>query len=276
MTDERHVRIDIGYDGRAFYGSQRQASVRTVQAELESAVARITGNESRIALAGRTDRGVHAVGQVASSTVRWQGDLERLRYGIDSVSPDDLVIYQVRDVAPGFHARFSAKRREYRYRVFASQRAPVAIAGHVWHLKTQLQVVDLNRASEWLVGPRDYRSFAGAGLGTEKSPADTHRVIDVASWRNLSGDLEPEGELVEFRVRANAFLPHMVRNLVGALIRVGKGEVDANWFKKLLDERDREQAPPAAPAHGLTLWSVEYDERDLEQIPGQEAGLEQE
>ncbi|MEX2426208.1 MAG: tRNA pseudouridine(38-40) synthase TruA [Thermomicrobiaceae bacterium] len=276
MTDERHVRIDLGYDGRAFYGSQRQANVRTVQAELETAVARITGKQSRLALAGRTDRGVHAVGQVASLTVLWQDGLERLRYGIDSVTPDDLVIFQVRDVGPEFHARFSAKSREYRYRVFASERAPVAIAGHVWHLKTRLLLDELNRASEWLLGRQDFRSFAGAGLGTENSQVGTCRSIEVAAWRQLSGDLEPDGELFEFRVRANAFLPHMVRNLVGALIRVGNSEHDVNWFKRLLDERNRKQSPPAAPAHGLTLWSVAYDDRELEQIPGQDAGLEQE
>lgn len=276
MTDARRVRIDIGYDGRNFHGSQRQATVRTVQSELERTLEQVTNSPVRLAFAGRTDRGVHAVGQVASGTVRWNGELERLRHALDSLSDDDMVVYRIQDVDERFHARFSAVRREYRYHVFVSNRAPVLLRGLVWPLRTSVDLEAMIQASGLLTGYHDFRSFAGAGVGAGESMTETRRVLDIAEWRTAPQSIEPYGELHEFRVRANAFLPHMVRNLVGALVEIGMGTRPASWIESLLDERDRKQAPPPAPPDGLTLWNVEYDDRDTEQKPGQFAGLEQE
>jgi tRNA pseudouridine38-40 synthase len=276
VAGERCIRIDLGYDGRRFFGSQRQPESRTVQWELEDSLEKVTGQSVRLAFAGRTDRGVHAVGQVASGVVFWKKDLERLRFALDSLTDDDLVVYRVFEVDEQFHARYSAVRREYRYRVLASDRAPVLLRGLVWPIHTSIALDRINAASERLIGYQDFRSFAGSGVGSGNSAVDTRRHLDLAEWRELPNHFEPTGQLYEFRVRANAFLPHMVRNLVGALIEVGTGAREPNWIDSLLGERDRKQAPPPAPPNGLTLWSVEYDSRDTEQKPGRNAGLEQE
>jgi tRNA pseudouridine38-40 synthase len=276
VTGARCVRIDVGYDGRNFYGSQRQALGRTVQSELEGVLKTVTGEDVRLAFAGRTDRGVHAAGQVASGKVTWRKDLEHLRHALDSLTGDDLVIFRVDEVDDHFHARFSAVRREYRYRVFVSSRAPVLLRGFAWWIRKSIDLDIMNDASRILIGHHDFRSFAGAGVGTRHSTVDTRRLLDLAEWHTLSNQLEPSGALVEFRVRANAFLPHMVRNITGALIEVGTGSHEPKLIESLLAERDRKQAPSPAPPDGLTLWSVEYDNRNYEQKPGQYAGLEQE
>lgn len=265
MTVSRCVRIDIGYDGREFFGSQRQRGVRTVQSELEAAVNQVTSTEVRLAFAGRTDRGVHAVGQVASGRLTWEKDLERLRYALDSLTGDDLVVYRVAEVDDRFHARFSAVRREYRYRIFVSSRAPVLLRGFVWWIRTPIDIERVRTASRSLTGSRDFRSFAGAGFGTgdsADSAIETYRYLDLAEWRLIDNQLEPHGELLEFRVRANAFLPHMVRNLVGALVEVGAGTREPRWIETLLELRDRKKSPPPAPPDGLTLWSVDYGSTD--------------
>lgn len=278
MVTRRPIRIDLGYDGRSFYGSQRQASVRTVQSELEAAIEQVTGRFERFAFAGRTDRGVHAVGQVASGKLHWSKDLERLRYALDSVTGNDLVVYRVSDADPGFHARHSARRREYRYRIYASKSAPVLLRGHVWWLRRTLDLDRLNAASRKLIGRRDFRSFAGDGIGSGHSTTVTERVIDLAEWRKIDLELEREGTLYEFRIRADGFLPHMVRNIASALGDVGSGVREHEWFEQLMEQRDRRYAPPPAPPDGLTLWSVEYKDKDddFEREPGTTTGLDQE
>jgi tRNA pseudouridine38-40 synthase len=258
----RHVRIDLGYDGRSFFGSQRQAAVRTVQQELEDVLRTLTSDDGvSLVFAGRTDRGVHATGQVASGTVTWSKSLERLRYALDRLTAEDLRIYAVREVSSGFHARFSARKREYRYRIFVSNHAPVLLRGLVWWVKPPLDVDRLQDAADRLVGDQDFRSFAGAGTGSGASDLNTRRELDLAVWTRQAVILDRPGELVEFHVRATSFLPHMVRNLVGALVEVGTGQQNADWISELLQHRDRRLAPRPAPPDGLSLWSVEYDER---------------
>jgi tRNA pseudouridine38-40 synthase len=209
--------------------------------------------------------------------VQWSGDLERLRYAIDSTTASDIRIYRIADVDERFHARFSAVRREYRYRVFNGNLAPVLLRGLAWSIRTGIDLNKLNEASERLMGDRDFRTFTGAGQGTGSAALETRRNLDVAEWRRFSEMIEPGGEILEFRVRANAFLPHMVRNLVGSLMSIGVGERPVDWIDELLEVRDRTKALPPAPPDGLVLWSVEYeDDVRTEEKPGHEAGQEQE
>jgi tRNA pseudouridine38-40 synthase len=276
VTDRRCIRIDLGYHGKHFFGSQRQPAGRTVQSELEDALGTVTGEDVRLAFAGRTDRGVHAVGQVASGSVRWHRGLERLRHAIHSLTGNDLAVYRVTEVEEAFHARFSARSREYRYRVFASNLAPVLLRDVVWPIRSEVALDALNEASASLTGEQDFRTFAGAGTGTTESDVETRRNLDLAEWRLIPTEFEGHGQLFEFRVRANAFLPHMVRNIVGALVHVGTGAAEPDWIETLLDLRDRRQAPPPAPPEGLILWSVEYEDETTDQKPGHFAGSEQE
>lgn len=254
------IRIDLGYHGARFHGSQRQPGVRTVQSELEGALEQVTGVPRRIHFAGRTDRGVHAVGQVASGEVVWNKDLERLRHALDSLTGPDLAVYCVSAVNDGFHARFSAVRREYRYRIWNTGRAPVLARELVWWVRQPLDFGAMQAASDLLAGESDFRSFTGKGFGTGKHERRTVRRIEQAGWESLTPGLEPGGSLFEFRIVADSYLPHMVRNIVGALFEVGTGNREPEWIVELLNIRDRRAAPPPAPPEGLVLWNVDYEE----------------
>lgn len=260
--DEQLFRIDLGYDGTDFSGSQRQPGRRTVQGVLEDALSRVTGQPVTVVLAGRTDRGVHAVGQVASGTLVWRHAPETLVRALNAVLPADVVVYGVQRAPDGFHARRSARYREYRYRVWEGARPPVLLRRYVWHVPGRLDVDALRAASVALVGTRDFATFAGKGMGVPTAAQRTVRRVHVATWAALDTAFEPLGDggrLLEFRIGANAFLPHMVRNIVGALVLVGTGRQPPGWFAGLLDTGDRRMAPPPAPPQGLTLWSVVYE-----------------
>ena len=260
---QRRVRIDLGYDGTDFFGSQRQRVVRTVQLVVEQTLSHLTGEDVTIALAGRTDRGVHAVGQVASGSVRWRQDVESLRFAVDSLTPNDVTIQAVRDVSDSFHARFDAQEREYRYRIWNARTPPTLLRRFAWHVRSELDVERMNTAAAMLIGRRDFSSFAGAGLGVPGSVVDCSRSLIAAEWRRIDQDWErgaADDCLLEFRVRADRFLPHMVRNIVGNLIEVGRGTKSVDWFTSMIAARDRRVADPPAPPHGLVLWSVAYPE----------------
>ncbi len=252
------MRIDLGYDGTEFFGSQRQPERRTVQREIEAALAQLTGQDVRLVFAGRTDRGVHALGQVASGPVSWRRDDEALRFALDSLTPDDISITGVRTVDEAFHARFSARSRVYRYRIWCGAVPPVFARRFAWHERANLNLATMNAAATALLGTQDFASFAGDGLGIPGSGVDCTRTVLAAQWRSLPEQWEPGGTIVEFEIRANGFLPHMVRNIVGNLCLVGRGRATPEWFEDLISRRDRRHAEAPAPPQGLVLWSVEY------------------
>ncbi len=260
-TSDRHFRFDLGYDGTAFYGSQRQAEARTVQQVVELALSRLTSSPVTLAFAGRTDRGVHAAGQVASGTIRWRKDAEALRFALDETTPDDVSIVGVREVDREFHARFSARQREYRYRVWNARVPATLLRRFVWQVRPGLSIDDLNRAAAVMVGEHDFSSLAGAGLGVPGTAIDCRRTVTLAQWGRQQVTWEPVpagGQVLEFRVRADRFLPHMVRNMVGNMVEVGRGARSVEWFESMIAAKDRRMALPPAPAMGLVLWSVEY------------------
>lgn len=254
----RHIRIDLGYDGTDFYGSQRQSKRRTVQQEIEAALARLTSRNVRLAFAGRTDRGVHAVGQVASGSLAWRRDDEALRFALDSCTPSDITITGVQTVDETFHARYSARSRVYRYRIWNGPVPPVLSRRFVWHERAELNLAAMSAAAEILIGEHDFASFAGDGHGVPGSGIDCTRTVLSAYWRSSLDQLEPGGTIVEFEIRANGFLPHMVRNIVGNICEVGCGRATPEWFAGVIARRDRRQAEAPAPPQGLVLWSVEY------------------
>ena len=259
-TTPRTFRVDLAYDGTAYMGSQRQPGVRTIQGELERALAEVSGQAVAVALAGRTDRGVHALGQVASFQVVWSRGDAVLGRALQAVTPDDLVIRSVREVPGGFHARFDAVGREYRYRIWNGPIPPALIRHCVWSVRRPLDIERMARATGAVLGTRDYASFAGDGAGVPGALVDTVRTVCEATWRRLPNAIERDGavRILEFRIAADGFLPHMVRNLVGALVQVGRGQRDTRWLAEVVAARDRRLAPEAAPAVGLTLWRVRY------------------
>ncbi len=259
----RPFRIDLGYDGTDFAGSQRQPGQRTVQAVVEQALEQISGQPVSITLAGRTDRGVHAVGQVASVRIDWARPAEDLARALQAVTPDDVAIYGARDVNMAFHARFSARYREYRYRITAGGLPPLLLRRVTWSVRRPLDLDRMAAATGSLIGRRDFAAVAGKGIGVPGSPVNTVRSVSIARWREVPNPIERSGRMLEFQIGGDAFLPHMVRNIVGDLVAIGKGQFPPEWMEDLLRDGDRRQGVAPAPPQGLVLWQVRYpDEED--------------
>jgi tRNA pseudouridine38-40 synthase len=261
------VALTISYDGTEFAGSQVQPGVRTVQAELNARLATIFGREVSTVFAGRTDRGVHAAGQVVGC---WDArpDLENgtIAASLNALLPADIAVNRVERCADEFHPRFDAKRREYRYRLFAGSRQPLA-RGVTWQRRGKLNAEAMFDAAGRLTGKRDFAAVAGGGHGVPWTRRDqgergtTRTLFEFAGqkiqpwWSPCASDDE---HLIEFRVVADGFLPRMVRNLMGLLVEVGRGVRPTSWVEEVLATRDRRSGPPTAPPQGLTLWHVSY------------------
>ncbi|MFN8537316.1 MAG: tRNA pseudouridine(38-40) synthase TruA [Thermomicrobiales bacterium] len=259
---KRRLRLTLAYDGTAFYGAQVQPGRRTVGSELEAALARITGETVRVTFAGRTDRGVHATGQVAHCDLAIALPDERLWRALNGVLPGDLAVLRLATATDDFHARYGAHWREYRYQVWNSPVRQPVLARTTWHLTRPLDLAALNAAVATLLGEHDFAAFAGQGLGGgRQQERSTVRSVLRADWAALPPELpEQAGRIVELWIRANAFLPQMVRTIVGAAVEVGLGRRDSAWLAWCLRERRRANVPAPAPPQGLTLWQVGYDE----------------
>jgi len=260
------LKLTIGYHGAAFSGSQRQPGRETVQAALERAAGILAKTPVRVTLAGRTDEGVHAAGQVASlPDPRPDWSTGRLRLAFNALLPDACGVQQVERVPESFHARFDADWREYRYRIWSGPRAVLA-RDLVWERHAPLDVATMQSGVARLVGEHDFAAFAGGGEGvpwsSRRSMArGTVRTMHRATVRTIVPWWGPafDGELIEVRVVADGFLPRMVRTIAGALVAVGQGERPPEWIEELLAARDRRQAGESAPSQGLVLWRVGYD-----------------
>lgn len=271
--------LTIAYDGSGFAGSQVQPGQRTVQAELEGAVARALGGRGAAVFAGRTDRGVHAAGQVVGcEDDRPSMNVAAVRAAINVQLPADLSVLRVERRRDGFHARYDARWREYRYRVWSGPPQPLA-RRFAWGRAEALDPAAMADAAAEIVGLHDFASLAGAGDGVpwaarQSLPRGTSRRVlicrcdEIAPWW---GTVSGGGRLIEVRVAADGFLPRMVRNLVGALVEVGRGARPSAWLGELLGARDRRRGVATAPAHGLTFWRVGYDEETPD--AGRSAGL---
>lgn len=235
----------LAYDGTDFRGWASQPGLRTVQGTLEGALARVLGAVPRLSVAGRTDAGVHAEGQVVSLA----SDADPLRVGraLNGLLAPEVVVLRARRVPDGFDARRSARSREYRYRVRTSPLPDPFSARFVWHRPGTYSLSRMRRAARLLQGEHDFASFCRS----PRSPASTVRRLGRLSVRRV-------GDLVEVRARADGFLHQMVRSLVGTLVAVGEGRVDPEAMPEVLAARSRAAAGPVAPPHGLALVKVHY------------------
>jgi tRNA pseudouridine38-40 synthase len=242
-------RATVQYDGTAYFGFQRQRpGVATVQATIESALEQIAGRPVRVTGAGRTDTGVHALGQVISFTIDWStrhGDAALLR-ALNANLPRDIVVLDVAGAPPGFHPRFSARRRSYRYWIRQTAVRDPFLRDRTWQLSRELDVTAMAAAAGLLVGEHDFATFGRAPVGENT----VREVFATNVWR--------EGPDVYFDITANAFLNRMVRSLVGSIKEVGTGNWDLTAFEGALCAADRAQSATAAPPQGLYLVSVEY------------------
>jgi tRNA pseudouridine38-40 synthase len=241
----RNLCLILEYDGTDFKGWQVQPDVRTVQDEVEKAIARLYGRTVRITAAGRTDTGVHALGQVANFAVEGGPPTSTVSRALNGILPSDVVVKAVREVPAEFNARRHATLREYEYRI-VRRRAAVG-RRYAWHYLGDLDLPAMRSAASLLVGHRDFTSFCVAAHERD------NRVCDI---RKSEWTL---GEGLVFRVAANRFLRGMVRAIVGTLVQVGRGTRSVTDIGAILDAQDRGAAGPAAPPEGLFLKRVDYE-----------------
>jgi len=237
----------LEYDGAGFAGWQQQAHGRTVEAELKRALRELTGTDHVVYGAGRTDAGAHAEGQVASFQFEGRIPPERLAAALNARLPQDVAVLTATAVPDGFHARFSARWRRYRYRYLDRAARPALGRGRCWHVRDKLDVKAMSQAAEALRGKHDWTTFCSAS-----EPAGA-RVREMRS-----ATVRRRGEFVELELVAEGFMRGLARSIAGALAEVGRGRKPAGWVGELLRARDRRLAPKTAPAGGLTLMEVIY------------------
>lgn len=247
------VRATVAYLGGAFSGfaAQPQPAIRTVAGAITAAAGRVLGYPIELGIAGRTDKGVHARGQVISFDVREGADLDSLARSLNKLLGPEVVIRELAPAPEGFHARFSASSRLYRYRVLNLATPDPFLAATSWHVPEPLplDLRAMQASCDPLIGSHDFSSFCRR---PDPSADLTRRVIDTR-WAN-DGD-----GLLSFWIEANAFCHQMVRSVVGLLVDVGKGRRTAADVREVLRATDRSAAPSPAPPHGLCLWEVRYE-----------------
>jgi tRNA pseudouridine38-40 synthase len=238
-------RLDVAYDGTGFHGYARQDNVRTVQGCFETALFHRTG-EIKTAVAGRTDAGVHAAGQVISFSVDDPLDVGELQRSLNRQLGPEIAVHAISEVPDDFHARFSATGRRYRYRIWnAPVHDPLSVRT-TWHIPEPLDVPAMERVAASLVGTHDFASFCRTATGRS-----TVRELREAAWSRA-------GDVVELSIAANAFCHKMVRSIVATSVEVGRGRLNPEAAAELLAERERTMGHGSAPSRGLTLISVEY------------------
>jgi len=249
----RNLKLTVAYDGTDFSGWQVQPEAATIQGVLSSAIGRITGENVLPQGSGRTDAGVHALGQVASFLTESVIPAANFQRALNDVLPPAIRILQVEEAAPEFHARKSAQAKTYRYRIYRGDVCPPFLARYVWHYPYPLLEEAMAEAAVLVEGEHDFTSFAAVDpeRGLEGREVSNVRTI-------FSSRLQRDGEELIYTVRGRGFLHHMVRNLVGTFILVGKGTLRSSDIPRIMRARERSAAGATAPASGLCLVNVEY------------------
>jgi tRNA pseudouridine38-40 synthase len=242
-----NIKVTIEYDGTNYHGWQIQPNGESIQAVLERAISTFLGKPTRITGSGRTDAGVHALGQVANFLVDKEYDRHRMLRGLNALTPRDITIKEVDLVPDSFDARRGARSRVYEYHILNRSTPSPFFLNRAWYLHERLDVQAMREATTCLLGEHDFSSFRASGCDAVNPVRKVYR-----------SSLDPRGELLVYTIEATAFLRHMVRNIVGTLVEVGRGWRMPQAFRELLETRDRTQAGSTAPANGLFLVKVKY------------------
>ncbi len=250
----RNLKVTLSYDGAEFSGWQIQPHAMTVQGTLASVIGRITGEKVLPQGSGRTDAGVHALAQVMTFVTESSVPTENFLKAMNDILPAAIRVLEVVEAPADFHARHSARAKTYRYRIYRGSICPPFLARYVWHYPYPLDENAMAQAAGLVVGEHDFTSFAAVDpeRGKDDQPASNIRRIFSSAWQS-------SGEELVYLVRGNGFLHHMVRNLIGTFILVGKKTLQIDDVKRILEVRNRSSAGATAPASGLYLVSVEYD-----------------
>lgn len=244
---DRNIVLTIEYDGTDFSGWQRQTRRPSVQAEIERAIRGVTRERVDLIGAGRTDAGVHALGQVANFHTTSRIAVERFPGALNAHLPETIRILSAAEVPAGFHARYAATGRTYRYAVLNRPAPSAILRAHAYHVPVTLDLAAMQQASAALLGTHPFTAFRGVGSG-ERTTVCTLRRAEVAR----------AGDTVVFTYEADRFLRHMVRLIVGMLLRVGQGKLPPEAVAEILASEDNQRGGPRAPAHGLFLVRVAY------------------
>ena len=248
MTKDSQILLIMEYDGTGYHGFQWQNGLPSVQKEVEKALRKLTGERRRVISASRTDAGVHARGQVVGFNTGSELATPNFINGLNYYLPGDIAVRAAYRVNNGFRIRGNATSREYSYWILNSPTPSPTKAGWTYRVANPLDVEAMNKAAQMLIGEHDFASFVSGDGSWLKSTV-----------RNVSrAQVTREGELVTFRMAANSFLPHQVRNTVGALVRVGLGRMNLDEFRSIMESRLPGTAGPTAPACGLCLERVNY------------------
>lgn len=245
------VALVVEYDGSNYQGFQRQASAKkTVQGSLEEALSKIANHPITLVCAGRTDAGVHALHQVIHFDTTAVRKESAWIEGVNTKLPDSVRVKWAQYVPGEFHARFSARSRTYRYYTYVGSRRSAFLPQTVTWTKKPLDVEKMSEAASFLIGEHDFSSFRSSQCQAHSPVRHMEYIRFVQS-----------GAFIVMEIKANAFLHHMVRNIMGSLYQVGRGEKPIEWMKTLLELKDRNKAAPTAPPHGLYFVHVSYDEK---------------
>ncbi|QEK11201.1 tRNA pseudouridine(38-40) synthase TruA [Crassaminicella thermophila] len=244
----KNVKLTIEYDGTNFYGWQRQKYGRTVQEEIEKALKKIIKKEVKINGSGRTDAGVHALGQVANFEEEFSIPVEKIPVALNSVLPDDIAIKKAVEVSKDFHARYSAVGKKYIYKIYNGPLRSPLLRNYTYFVKDYLNKEDMKKATKFFIGEHDFKGFMASGSQVK----DTVRTIYDLS-------IEEQDCIIRIEVKGNGFLYNMVRIIAGTLVDIGKGKINIEDLSEIIQSCKRERAGHTAPPQGLYLAEVYYE-----------------
>ena len=244
----RNIKLTIEYDGKDFNGWQKQPNKLNIQGEIERAIEEITGEKVDLIASGRTDAGVHAIGQVANFKIEKEIPIEKIPYALNSKLKKSIRIKKAELVDEMFHSRYTCKKKTYKYIINNSEQGTAIYRNLQYHFPEKLDEIKMNKASKYLIGEHDFKSFKASGTSSKSSV----RTI-------YNAEVKREGEIVTIELTGNGFLYNMVRIIAGTLVEVGVGKIEPEVINDIINAKDRLKAGKTLPPNGLYLVNVEYE-----------------
>jgi tRNA pseudouridine38-40 synthase len=248
MPEKKNIKLILEYDGSCYHGWQRQVGLTTVQEVLEEKIKTMTGETVNVVASGRTDAGVHALHQVANFKTCTHLDPATLKKGLNALLPEDIFIKQVAFVSMDFNSRYNAKSKIYEYRILNRKEPDIFLRSYAWHISAALDLEKMAGCLSQLLGRHDFSSFKSSGSG----------IINPVREMTKADLTGPEDGLLHFLFEADGFMRHMVRNIIGTVVEVGRDKITVNEFVDIFHSRDRKKAGLKAPPQGLFLKMVKY------------------